>query len=335
MTFSKPEMHDSLDASASGQTAREEVRGAEGPASPSESVAACQSPSSDEEARIPGEEMLIEYTSESEIRHPLRLLRHVAQDIVAGRELAWRLFVRNLRGLYRQTLLGLFWAFLPPIANTAVWIFLQSQNVFKMGDTGVPTPVYILTGMILWQAFIDAFQAPATILRSNQNMLAKLRFPRESLLMVACGETLFNLGIRLLLLIPAFWWFGIPASVGWLVAPLTILGLVLLGMSLGVLLMPIGSLYQDIGRFITMIVPFWMIITPIIYVPPTEFPGTLLNWVNPAAPLLIVSRDLLLLGATQHASLGWIFGLATVPLTIIGLIWYRISMPVLIERMTA
>lgn len=275
------------------------------------------------------------YSPQAAIRQPLKLFGDIADGFIRGRELAWRLFVRNLRGMYRQTLLGLFWAFLPPIANTAIWIFLKSQNVFSMGDTGVDATVYILTGMILWQAFIDAFQAPMRLLNTNRNMISKLNFPRESLLMVAFGEVLFNLAIRILLLIPAFIWFGVSVNLATLAAIPAIACLVLLGLAMGLLIMPIGSLYQDVGRFITMFVPFWMIITPIIYVPSTSYPGTLLNWVNPASPLLIFSRDLLLTGTSQHLTLGLLFAAIAIPLALLGLVVYRVSLPHLIERMPA
>ena len=284
-------------------------------------------------APIPEE--VTQYSSESEIRHPVKLLASIFRSFLDGRELAWRIFVRNLNSMYRQTLLGLFWAFLPPLANTAIWIFLKSQNVFEMGDTGVDSTVYILTGMILWQAFIDAFQVPADVLNKNRSMISKLNFPRESLLLVGIGEVLFNLAIRVVLLIPAFLIFGVSLKTGALLAPLAIFLMCLFGVTIGLFLMPIGSLYKDVGRFISLFVPFWMIITPIIYVPPDEFPGTLLNWVNPASPLLLISRDLLLLGDTSHLLIGLIFGIATIPLFIIGLIVYRVSLPILIERMPA
>ena len=275
------------------------------------------------------------YSSQSEIRNPLKLFRQIFEGFVNGRELASRIFIRNLNGLYRQTALGLFWAFLPPLANTAIWIFLKSQNVFEMGETGVDSTVFILTGMILWQAFIDAFQAPANLVNSNKNMVSKLNFPRESLLLVGFSEVLFNMAVRLVLLIPAFILFKVPVSWGILLAPFSIVAMVIFAMSLGLFLLPIGSLYKDVGRFIAMVVPFWMIITPIIYVPPATFPGTLLNWVNPASPLILVSRDLLLTGDTTHATIGIVFGLLSIPLLLIGLIIYRISLPILIERMAA
>ena len=273
------------------------------------------------------------YSSESEIRKPLRLIKNIFQSFWDGRELAWRIFIRNLNALYRQTLLGLFWAFLPPLANTAIWIFLRSQNVFEMGETGVDATVYILTGMILWQAFIDAFKVPMDALNKNKNMLSRLNFPRESLLLVGFCEVMFNLAIRILLLVPAFVIFKVPISAGALLALPTIILMVCLAIALGLFLMPVGSLYKDVGRFIAMFLPFWMIITPLIYVPPTNFPGTLLNWLNPASPLLLVSRVLLLTGQTPHAAIGVIFALLAIPLLLIGLIVYRISLPILIERM--
>lgn len=275
------------------------------------------------------------YSAKSEIRHPVRMMRDILTDCWLGRELSWRLFLRNIRGLYRQTLLGLFWAFLPPMANTAFWVFLKQVGVFDAGDTKVDMAVFILTSMILWQAFIDAFQMPLNALTKNKNMISKLNFPRESLLLVGIGEIIFDMLIRLLLLVPAFLIFHVEFQLTMLLAPVAMFGLIVLGMSLGLLIMPFGSLYQDVGRFIGMMTPFWMITTPVVYPPYSDFPGNLLNWLNPASPLLILSRDWILLGETNHLMIGLIFGAAAVPLLILGLIVYRISIPVLVERMTA
>ena len=169
------------------------------------------------------------YNSQSEIRNPLLMYRNIASDFWSGSELGWRLFLRNLRGLYRQTFLGLFWAFLPPIANTAVWVFLRRTGAFKLGgNLEIPMLIYILTGMILWQTFIEAFQMPLKVINSNRGMIAKLRFPRESLLLVGLGEVLFDFVIRSLLLIPAFWWFEVmpDAAIFWAI-PISLLMILL------------------------------------------------------------------------------------------------------------
>ncbi len=282
----------------------------------------------------------IVYDATPELAAPVRLLKDIYADFWNGRELAWRLFLRNLRGMYRQTLLGMFWIFLPPIANTAIWVFLRSRNVFDFGAAGaggdavaVDTTAYILTGMILWQTFVDALQMPLDTLNSHRGMVSKLNFPREALILQGLADLLFNLVIRLILLFPVFWYFEIALQPAMLLAIPLILLMVLHAVGMGLILVPIGSLYHDVPRFISVAIPFWMIITPIIYVLPNEFPGTLLNWLNPASPLLTSARDFLLMGGTEHIAATWVFSLAALPLFLLGLIIFRIAIPALVERM--
>lgn len=236
--------------------------------------------------------------------------------------------------MYRQTFLGLFWAFLPPIANTAIWIFLRQQGVFDTGEISINATLYILTGMILWQSFADALQMPLKILNQNKGMISKLRFSREALIMLGIGEVFFNLAIRMLLLIPAFMWFGVSLSWALLLAPFTIVLMVLWATGIGLLLMPLGSLYQDVGRFLQLAIPFWMIITPIIYMAPDTFTGSLLVWLNPASPLLLLSRDLILVGGSSFWVPAILVGVLTLPMFLLGLVVFRISIPVLVERMS-
>jgi len=282
-------------------------------------------------------EQVTVYDSGSEIRQPVTLFKNIYADFLAGRELAWRLFLRNLRGMYRQTALGLFWAFLPPVANTAIWIFLRQVGVFKLGgDMDVPGTVYILTGMIFWQTFVEAFQMPMKVVTQNRSMISKLRFPREALLTVGLGEILFDLAIRCLLLIPAFllYQFMPPGPMILLAIPLAIL-MILFASGLGMLLMPIGSLYQDVGRFIALVMPFWMILTPIIHVAQPGFWGNLKVWLNPAAPLIVLARDLTLLNQSAFWLPGMVVAAVAIPLFLFGLAVFRISIPVIVERMQA
>jgi lipopolysaccharide transport system permease protein len=53
------------------------------------------------------------YTPESILRRPRELFRQMWRDLLASRELAWRLIVRDISAQYRQSFLGVAWAFLP------------------------------------------------------------------------------------------------------------------------------------------------------------------------------------------------------------------------------
>jgi lipopolysaccharide transport system permease protein len=96
------------------------------------------------------------YSPEPLLGHPAKLVGTIARDIWAGRELAWRLFIRDLSAQYRQTFLGYIWAFLPPLVASMTFIFLNSQGIVTITGTGIPYPVFAMMGTLLWQVFVDA-----------------------------------------------------------------------------------------------------------------------------------------------------------------------------------
>ena len=128
------------------------------------------------------------YTPDSELLSFGKLLRSMWSDLLASRELAWRLMVRNISAQYRQSLLGYTWAILPPVVTTAIWVFLNSQKVFNVGDAGMPYPVFVLTGTVLWQTFTDALNSPLKVVTESKAMLAKINFPREALILTCLGS---------------------------------------------------------------------------------------------------------------------------------------------------
>jgi lipopolysaccharide transport system permease protein len=279
--------------------------------------------------------MITVYSPRSAVREPLHLVKSLGHDIWLGRDLAWRLFVRNIRSLYRQTILRLFWIFLPPLANTAIWVFLASQRILDFDQTiEARYPAYVLAGMVLWQAFIEALQAPLNAVSANRAMLGKLRFPREAILMVGVYEVLFNLVVRLAVLVPILLVVGVQWSVATLAAPVAALMLVMVGLGLGLLIMPLGVLYQDVGRTLAILAPIWMIVTQIVWPAPADWQHSPLNWANPASPLLLLGRDLLVLGQSPHWLAAAVYAAVGLVLVAVGLVVYRVSLPVLIERMS-
>ena len=60
------------------------------------------------------------------------------QDLWLGRELAWRLAVRDISAQYRQSVLGVLWALINPMMITSVWLFLSTSRLVQAADTGLP-----------------------------------------------------------------------------------------------------------------------------------------------------------------------------------------------------
>ena len=144
------------------------------------------------------------YTPESQLRHPRQVIGSMWRDLLASRELAWRLMTRDISAQYRQSLLGIFWAFLPPIAMAMVFVILNSRKLINIAETDIPYPAFAMFGTVLWQVFVDSLNAPLRTVTASKAMLAKINFPKEALVLSAIGQTLFNLSIKLLILIVVF-----------------------------------------------------------------------------------------------------------------------------------
>jgi lipopolysaccharide transport system permease protein len=275
------------------------------------------------------------YTPESQLTNPARLFRQMLRDVAACRELAWRLFVRNISSRYRHTFFGYVWAFLPPIMTAGVFVFLQKSGYFIVGQTAVPYAIFVLAGLILWQAFADAVHAPLRLVQQSHSILTKVNFPRESLILAGVGEVLFASLIRLALLILALWWFrvGVPWTAIWF--PFGMLALIGMGIALGLLITPVAILYHDVGQGLPFVLYLWMFLTPVVYPAPATWPGSLLVVLNPVSPVLDTTRDWLFSGSAHYLS-GFF---AVCGLTVFGLLagWllYRLALPILIERMSA
>lgn len=273
------------------------------------------------------------YTPEPLIQHPAKMLGDLFRDIWAGRELAWRLFVRDLSAQYRQTFLGYLWAFLPPLVASAPFIFLNSQGIVKIATGVVPYAAFAMTGTLLWQVFVDAVTSPVQALTTAKPMLIKINFPREAILMAGLYMVIFNFFVRLLLLVAVLVFWKIPVNSGVLLFPAAMAALLLAGFAIGLAIAPLGGLYGDVARGIPLVASFWMLLTPVVYPARTEgLAGILAVW-NPVSPLITTARESLTGQSFTLLPAFWIISSCALLVTLLGLIAFRLAMPHLIERM--
>ena len=275
------------------------------------------------------------YGSESRMRHPLQLFRQMGQDLLASRELAWRLLVRDISAQYRQSLLGIFWAFIPPIITAVGFTIAKSNGIVNIGNTELPYPAYVMFSMALWQTFTEALNGPIQAVLSAKSMLARINFPREALILAKLGEVFFNFGIKLILIIGLFIWFKIPVTWTILLAPVALIHLIALGTFIGLVLAPMGALYQDIVRGLTLIIGFWLFITPVVYpIPSDGVFGTIVQ-LNPVTPLLVTTRELATTGVISNPQGFWFASLIAIVGLLLAWIFYRLAMPFVIERISS
>ena len=278
---------------------------------------------------------IIIYTPDSSLRHPLKLFQDMITDLCSGRELAWRLAIRDISAQYRQTALGLLWAFILPLAHTITWIFLNSSGIVKISETSLPYSAYVFSGTMLWAIFMDAINAPLQQTTNSKQMLAKINFPREALVVSGIYQTIFNGIIKIILLLAVLAIFGIYPGLSLIWFPFAIISLILAGTALGLLLTPVGILYTDIGKSLPLLMQFLMYLTPVIFPMPNNGLAATIYRLNPLTPLIMAARGWLTGIPQEYFGYYLLVNGAVLLLLLIVWIIYRAAMPILIERMSA
>ncbi|MFX0091011.1 MAG: ABC transporter permease [Candidatus Hodarchaeota archaeon] len=245
------------------------------------------------------------------------LWKEIFREMLDSRSLTWYFFLRDFKGSYGQSLLGIGWAFLVPFATLLTFIIMQASNILNVGDIGaIPYPIYALLGMSFWQLFVTCLGRGTTSLTSAGSMIKKLNFPREPLVFASLGvgliPFLLQIGVVLFLIIfSGFIWPGQAVIPHWQIflLPLFLIPILLLSCGFSFLLSIINVIMRDVGRAIPLGLTFLLFITPIGYTTSeTSVIGTLARY-NPLFYLCVGPRDMILTGSTDF-TLGFVLSFA-------------------------
>jgi lipopolysaccharide transport system permease protein len=288
------------------------------------------------EKRPKNELPVVVYVPESRLRSPARLFEEMRRDLLASRDLAWQLLVRDISAQYRQSALGILWAFIPPLVTTIGSTFLTNVGVLRLGETPIPYPLYVLFSMTLWQIFLDSINSSIGGVRAAQAMLAKIRVPLEAFILAKLGQTFFNFSVQLILVVVLFFYYLIQGQlqVSWTVilTPVALIHLVMFGTMLGLFLGPLSSLYSDVGKALGFITRIWLFVTPVIYPIPDKGLWATVVKLNPVTPLLVTTRELATTGTISFPVEFWIASAIAFFGLFLGWIFYRLTMPFIVER---
>jgi lipopolysaccharide transport system permease protein len=276
------------------------------------------------------------YSSEPVITRPRVLLKELWRDLFNSRSLAWRLAVRDIQATYRQSFLGILWAFIIPLANALVWILLRGTGIVSVRETDIPYPAFVFSGAMLWAIFTESLMLPLQKTLLAKSLITKINFQREALILSGIFQAGFNAGIKAMLILLGAVALG-AFSLEWttLLFPLGIVSLVLTGTSIGLLLTPIGVLYTDIGRGLSIAMRFAMYVVPVVFPIPKEGWISVAISYNPLTPLIMTTRDWLTGNPADFVN-GYLWvNLIVLVILFVGLILYKTAMPFLIERMNS
>lgn len=175
---------------------------------------------------------------------------------------------RDIKVKYKQTFLGFAWAILQPLTMMVVFTFFFGK-VLKVPSDGIPYPVFVYSGLLLWNLFSSGLSNSGNSMVDNANIIKKIYFPRLiiplSSILVALFDFLmtFIIYICLLLFYSAELNFSLLKIAMFL--PLSLLITLLTTFGLGSLLAALNVKYRDFRYVLPFLVQFLFFVTPVIY----------------------------------------------------------------------
>lgn len=186
------------------------------------------------------------------------------RDLWQYRELLHFLTWRDIKVRYKQTVLGMAWAVIQPLA-IALTLSLFLGRLVKVPSEGLPYPVFAYSAMVVWQLFANALTGSSNSLLTNERLITKVYFPRLIAPLSAVLASLLDFAISLIVLVVFLIYYRIVPTATIALLPFMALLAVLIALGVGLWLAALNVKYRDVRYTLGFLVQFWFLATPIAY----------------------------------------------------------------------
>ncbi len=184
------------------------------------------------------------------------------------RDLIGFLALRDIKIRYKQSLLGIGWAVLQPLATMVVFGVLFRALLGREGMPtleGVPYAVSTYCALVPWQLFARGVQSSGDSLVANKHLITKVYFPRLAAPIAPLLAAAVDFGCAFAVLLGMMAAFGIVPGLAVLALPLFVLLAVATALAVALWLSALGALYRDVRQTLPFLVQLWMFVTPVVY----------------------------------------------------------------------
>jgi lipopolysaccharide transport system permease protein len=186
-------------------------------------------------------------------------------------EEAWRhrdlgvvLAQRTLKVRYRQTLLGVGWAILQPLAGLLIFTLVFGR-LAKLPSDGLPYAVFVYPAMCLWSYISSAVSAAAAELPENPHLVTRVYFPRILSPAAAVVPGLLDFTLALALTAGLLVVYEVAPGPEILFVPLWMAAAALLAFGVGTWLSAINVRYRDVRHVLPFLFQTWFFLSPMVF----------------------------------------------------------------------
>lgn len=192
-------------------------------------------------------------------------------EIVQGRELLWNLTLRELRSKYKRSALGWFWSMLNPLSSVAIYGVVFGLLFKITANPGNPSrldnfALYLSCGLLPWNYLTNSLASATGAVVNNSNLLKKVYFPREYVIVATVFAMTVSFLIELSVLMVVFLVFG-QLVLQWIpIVLLLVIVQTVLVLGYSLFLGALNVYFRDMQHLISIVLQVWFYLTPVVYV---------------------------------------------------------------------
>jgi len=186
------------------------------------------------------------------------------KELIEYKDLFYFLVWRDIKVIYKQTVLGFSWAIIKPVFSMIVFSIVFGK-LAKVSSDGIPYPIFSYAALLPWTYFSTSLSKSTQSLITNAGMLTKVYFPRIIIPFTPVLSGLVDFTIAFSVLIVLMIWYGIAPTINIIFLPLLILLMLFTASGIGMLLSAMAIQYRDIRHAIQFIIQILMYAAPVVW----------------------------------------------------------------------
>ena len=180
------------------------------------------------------------------------------------------LTLRELKGKYKRSVLGWTWSLLNPLATIAIFALVFKYFLKIHPPDGDPSglqnfALFLVAALLPWNYLNNGLMGSMGALVGNANLIKKVYFPREALVVANVASWAYSLLIEFAVATAIYLLFG-NMVLPWLPLVIVLIAIQsILVLGLGLLLSVLNVYFRDVQHLITILLLVWFYATPIVY----------------------------------------------------------------------
>jgi ABC-type polysaccharide/polyol phosphate export permease len=186
------------------------------------------------------------------------------KELLRYRYLVSNLVARDLKVRYKRSILGFVWVMLNPLLTMAVMVVVFS-SLLKFSKQLYDFPVYLLSGILIFNLFAQGTIAAMSNLMGNGGTLRRMYVPPSVFVVSSIGSALVNLVFSIIPFFILVVVTGITPSLSWLFLIVPCVEVTIFALGVGLIVAPMMVFFHDTFEIYSVLVLVLNYLTPVFY----------------------------------------------------------------------